>query len=203
MLQISPSSAAAIRSELLSGETFVCAGQPQSSVIFHKEDLYLIPFSFLWGGFAIFWEGSAAGLWGVRDNHHQWTFGIFWGIPFVLIGQYVIWGRFFYAAWLKGRTHYAVTNRRVIVVQESWKRQMAFAYIDSLPALIKEAGSRGIGTLRFGPPYLTSPSHRSSTSWNSLAIGGAPVFVDIEDVDLVYRLVCDLRDKARKDKTTL
>jgi hypothetical protein len=200
MLQINPSSAAAIQSELLSGESLVWAGQPKSSVIFHKEDAYLIPFSFLWGGFAIFWEGSAVGLWGVRDSHHQWTFGILWGIPFVLIGQYLIWGRFFYAAWLKGRTHYAVTNRRVIVVQESWKRQMAFAYIDSLPALIKEGGSRGIGILRFGPSYLTSPSRRSSASWNSLSIGGAPVFVDIEDVDSVYRLVCELRDKARTAK---
>ena len=63
------------------------AGQPQPSIIFHKEDTYLIPFSFLWGGLAIFWEGNVAGLWGVRDNHHQWTFGILWGIPFVLIGQ--------------------------------------------------------------------------------------------------------------------
>lgn len=202
MLQINPGSAAAIQSELLSGESFVWAGQPEPSVIFHKEDAYLIPFSFLWGGFAIFWEGSVAGLWGVRDNHHQWTFGILWGIPFVLIGQYAIWGRFFHVAWRKGRTHYAVTNRRVIVVQEGWKRQMAFAYVDSLPALIKESGSRGIGTLRFGPPYLTSPGRNSSTSFNSLSIAGAPVFVDIEDVDSVYRLVCDLRDKARKDKPT-
>ncbi len=87
MLQINPSSAAAIQSELLSGESFVWAGQPQPSIIFHKEDTYLIPFSFLWGGLAIFWEGNVAGLWGVRDNHHQWTFGILWGIPFVLIGQ--------------------------------------------------------------------------------------------------------------------
>jgi hypothetical protein len=204
MLQIDPSSAAAIQSELLSGESFVWAGKPNSSVIFHKEDAYLIPFSFLWGGFAIFWEGSVAGLWGVQDNHHQWTFGILWGIPFVLIGQYLIWGRFFYAAWLKGCTHYAVTNRRVIVVQEDWKRQMAFAYIDSLPSpIIKEGGSRGIGTLRFGPPYLTSPSGRSSAAWSPLSIGGAPVFVDIEGVDSVYRLVCDLRDKARTAKPTI
>ena len=70
---------------------------------------------------------------------------------------------------------------------------MAFAYVDSLPALIKEGGSRGIGTLRFGPPYLTSPGRNSSTSFNSLSIAGAPVFVDIEDVDSVYRLVCETK----------
>jgi hypothetical protein len=38
-------------------------------------------------------------------------------------------GGFLYAAWKKKRTHYAVTNRRVIVVQDGWKRQMASTYI--------------------------------------------------------------------------
>lgn len=125
------------------------AGQPEASVIFHKQDASLIPFSLLGGGFAIFWEASVAGMWGAHSSQ-RWTFGMLWGAPFVLIGQYLIWGQFFYAAWLKGRTHYAVTNRRVIVVQEGWKRQMAAAYLDSLPSLIKEGESSGVGILRFG-----------------------------------------------------
>ena len=45
-----------------------------------------------------------------------------WGIPFVVAGQYLIWGRFFYDAWLKRRTYYALT---VIVVQNGWSRRMA------------------------------------------------------------------------------
>ena len=71
------------------------------------------------------------------------------GASFVLVGQYLIWGRFIYAAWKKKRTHYAVTDRRVIVVQDGWNRQMVSAYIDALPTLIKEGGSDELGTLRF------------------------------------------------------
>ena len=63
------------------------------------------------------------------------------GIPFVLVGQYMIGGRFLYSAWKRKRTHYAVTSRRVLVVQDGWKRQMASAYIDTLPTLIKEGNS--------------------------------------------------------------
>ena len=196
MPQIEQSSMIAVQPELTSGETVVWAGQPQNSVIFHKEDAYLIPFSLLWGGFAIFWEASVSGMWGARANG-RWTFGMLWGIPFVLMGRYVIWGRFFYAAWLKRRTHYAVTNRRVIVVQNGCRRQMASAYIDTLPTLIKEGGSSGIGILRFVQPQPMWSNNRGWGAWNGLSVRGVPTFVDIEDVDAVYRLVSDLRERTR------
>src|SRR4029077_18044987 len=64
MSVISQDSIAAIQPELLSGESILWAGQPNSSVVFHKEDLFLLPFSLLWGGFAIFWEAGVSGLWG-------------------------------------------------------------------------------------------------------------------------------------------
>lgn len=201
MIQINPSSAAAVQPELVPGENFVWAGQPSGSVIFHKEDAFLIPFSFLWGGFAVFWEASVSGMWG-SSAHGPWTFGMLWGIPIVLVGQYLIWGRFFYAAWLKRRTHYAVTNHRVIVVQDGWKRQTASAYIDSLASLVKERGSKGTGILRFGQPQPVWNRSQGFGSWNALSVGGVPTFVDIEDVDSVYRLVSDQRERAHAVKPT-
>jgi hypothetical protein len=203
MPQTSQDSMAMIQPELTSGESIVWAGQPNTGVIFHKEDLFLTPFSLLWGGFAIFWEAGVSGFWGAGNRSGgTWSFGILWGIPFVLIGQYLIWGRSFYAAWLKRRTYYAVTNRRVIVVQNGWKRQMASAYIDTLPTLIKEGGSNGIGILRFAQAQAVSSGSRGWGAWNGLSVGSVPTFLDIEDVDSVYRLVSDLREKARTTKTT-
>jgi hypothetical protein len=187
-----------IQPELTNGESVVWSGQPNPSIIFHKEDLFLIPFSLLWGGFAIFWEAGVSGFWGSKTHQNgSWSFGILWGIPFVLIGQYLIWGRFFYAAWLKGRTFYAVTNQRVIVIQNGWKRQMASSYIDTLPNLIKERSSDGIGTLRFAQSQPTS-GRAQWGAWNGLSVGGVPTFVDIAEVDTVYRLISDLREKGRR-----
>jgi hypothetical protein len=125
-----------------------------------------------------------------------------WGIPFVLIGQYMIWGRFLYMAWKKKRTHYALTNRRVIVVQNGWKREMASAYLDSLPTLMKEGGSNGRGTLRFAQQDPMWSRGRGWSAWDAMAVGNVPTFVDIEDVDSVYRLVSDEREKSRGVKTT-
>ena len=64
MQQLNPDSMTAIQPELTSGENFIWAGRPSGSVIFHKEDAFLVPFSLLWGGFAIFWELGVAGYWG-------------------------------------------------------------------------------------------------------------------------------------------
>ena len=202
MAVIDQDSVAAVQPELLSGESIVWAGQSKTSVVFHKEDLFLIPFSLLWGGFAIFWEAGVSGYWGHNARSGPWLFGMIWGIPFVLIGQYFIWGRFFYAAWKKKRTHYALTNRRVIVVQDGWKRQMASSYLDSLPSLIKEGGSSGRGTLRFAQPDSLWSGRRGWGAWDGMAVGTVPTFMDIEDVDSVYRLVSDLREKSRSAKAT-
>lgn len=192
--------AIAIQPELMSGESIVWAGQPQRSVIFHKEDSFLIPFSLLWGGFAIFWEAGASGSWGKHSNG-QWLFAL-WGIPFVVIGQYLIWSRFVYAAWLKRRTYYAVTNRRVLVIQDGWKRQVASAYVDSLPSLTKEGATNGIGILRFGPEPNMWSNNRGWQGRNALSITDLPTSVDIDDVDSVYRLVSDLRERSRASKPT-
>ena len=193
--------AVVVQPELMSGESILWAGQPQGSVIFHKEDSFLIPFSLLWGGFAIFWEASVAGL---SRNHSNSPASLFilWGVPFVVIGQYLIWGRFVYAGWLKRRTYYAVTNRRVLVIQNGLKRQIAAAYIDSLPSLIKAGGSSGIGILRFGPSQSMWFNNRGWGVWNALSVADQPTFIDINDVDTVYRLVSDLRERSRATKPT-
>lgn len=203
MQQIDPNSVTAIQPELTSGENVVWAGQPSGAVVFHKEDALLVPFSLLWGGFAVFWELGAAGFRGSGPRSgNPWVFGMLWGIPFVLIGQYMIWGRFFYAAWKKRRTHYAITNRRVIVVQNCWKHQMASVYLDTLPALIKEGGSNGIGTLRFSQAESMWSGRRGWGAWDGMTVGSVPTFVDVEPVDYLYRLVSDLREKARTTRTT-
>src|ERR1041385_6344562 len=109
--------------ELQPQESVEWSGQPNPSVIFHPEDWGMIPFSLLWGGFAIFWLLGASGLWTwvsnktAGDKAFGW-FGVIWGTPFVLFGQYMIWGRFVYKCWEKRRTYYALTNRRALIVQE-------------------------------------------------------------------------------------
>ena len=193
---IDPEASIKLQSELVSGENLVWAGKPNPGKIFHSDDLFMIPFSLLWGGFAIFWESGVLGLWGHSSKHPAPFFFILWGIPFVVIGQYLIWGRFIYDAWLKRRTYYGVTNRRLLVVQESTKRKTCSMYIDAIPTVERDGGS--VGTLRFGTKFpVVAGRNQRTRNWSRFNVGGVPVFADIDDADYVYRLILDLSEKAR------
>jgi len=187
-----PEASSKIRAELLSGESVLWAGQPNSGVIFHSDDWYLIPFSLIWVAFTAFWELGVSGHWGDAPKNGPSLFMMLWGIPFILIGQYLLWGRFLYDAWLKRRTYYGVTSRRILIVQDGWSRKTNFNYIDVLPTIQKEGTANG--TLWFGPKYPVLAGRLQGTrNMSRFNVGDPPIFADIDDVDSVYRLVLDLR----------
>jgi hypothetical protein len=172
---------------------------PTASVIFHPSDRGRIPFSLLWGGFAIFWEAGVLSFWNTSkpSPHTISDFMALWGIPFALIGQYMIWGRFVLDAWLKRRTFYVVTNRHVLLLQEGWKRITNFVYLDFISEVSREGDT--VGTLWLGPKYSMFASRGfRSRGFSLLSVGdGVPVLADIGNVDSVRRLILELREKSR------
>jgi hypothetical protein len=80
-------------------------------VYFTAADGFLVPFSLVWCGFAIFWFVGALRTAGIG-------FAAF-GLIFVAIGLYFVFGRFLHKAHQKRITAYAITDRRVIVATGS------------------------------------------------------------------------------------
>src|SRR5438046_585524 len=48
----------AIQGQLASGERLLWSGRPVEGIVFRPSDAFMIPFSLMWGGFALFWEYS-------------------------------------------------------------------------------------------------------------------------------------------------
>jgi len=183
--------------ELLPEERVEWTGRPDTSVIFHQEDWLSIPFSLLWGGFAIFWLLGASGIVDLWSNHpdrtFQW-FGVIWGTPFVLVGQYLIWGRFLYGRWLKSRTYYGMTNKRAIVLRTGLgRRSCTSVYFESLPMLDKHVHSDGKGAISFGGQFS------GEWQWGRGNNRARPLtFDDLADVASAYQVALVLYEKARK-----
>ena len=135
---------------LRADERLLWHGTPDAGVLFTPEDAFLIPFSILWCGFAIFWESSVIG------GNAPFFFRL-WGIPFVVIGLYFVVGRFFYKSYRKRRTMYAITTRRAMMVES---RTFADLPLADQPVAIRRSRDARHASVTFPDAFLPGPSTR-------------------------------------------
>jgi hypothetical protein len=202
-----------IAQQLDAGESLLWSGQPRKGIVFRGSDIFMIPFSLMWGGFAIFFAASV--LFHVRDGGGGPGFvGLLFAIPFVLIGLYMMFGRFIVEAIQRDHTCYGVTDHRVIIVtglvdpQPAPDVALVTALVATLsPRKVKSLDLRtmsdvsmtersgGSGTITFGPqnPY----QHFAAMGWTpGMGYGFAtPCFDLVEQVKSVYALIRDAQQK--------
>jgi hypothetical protein len=138
-----PSPEATLSQHLDPGERLLWSGQPRPGLQLRAQDAFLIPFSLLWCGFAIFWESS------VLHGEAPLFFRL-WGIPFVLVGLYVVFGRFVVDAMNRSRTAYGVTNERILIVGGILSQQTKSLQIRNLTDVTLTQRKDGSGTITFG-----------------------------------------------------
>ncbi|HET9604326.1 MAG TPA: hypothetical protein VFO96_08555 [Gemmatimonadales bacterium] len=169
-----------LQQELSAGERLAWSGRPRQGLRLRAADAVMIPFSLMWGGFAFFWEWSVL---------HQGGPGFFalWGIPFVVIGLYMIFGRFFYDAWQRSRTYYGITDQRAIIRTARGVKSLSLQNLTDLS--LKERGDRS-GTIAFGaadPRYAMW----ANVGWPGTARYLPPSFEMIDNARQVYDQIRD------------
>jgi hypothetical protein len=158
-------------------ETVRWTGEPPTGLLWRASDWVMLPFSLMWGGFALFWESM------VISAGAPLVMMLF-GVPFVCLGVYLIVGRFFWDANVRARTRYAVTDRAAYIVVDGFRgavRRYAGSALNDVRVERKDDGS---GTLRFGAGALASYGMRTTTS-----LLPQNAFESIRDVDHAYDAV--------------
>ena len=179
-----------LKSQLSAGESLLWSGEPKQGLLLRPSDAYAIPFSLLWGGFAIFWNVTV-------NLSGSPIFFRLWGLPFLVIGLHMIVGRFFVDAWQRRKTQYGVTNERVIIFSGLLSRNTKSISLRTLTDLTINERRDGSGTITFGPANAPSSywGMRSSLSWGQNVVT-TPEFECIPNAKRVYDLIRDAQSKV-------
>jgi hypothetical protein len=135
----------------------------------------------------VFWEVSV-----LRNAAAPVPFAL-WGIPFVLVGLYLVIGRFVVRAITTRRTRFVVTDRRVVVVGGLSGARTTSAYLNALPPPVCAEGPDGSGSLAFGEFPGIGDMFNSRKGWRGWASepSATPVLWDIPEVRRVRDLVAN------------
>lgn len=173
--------------ELAGGESVLWCGVPRQGFQLRSSDAFMIPFSLLWGGFALFWESS------VIHTRAPFFFKL-WGVPFVLMGLYITVGRFFVDILQRSRTAYALTSTRAIIVNGIFSRNVKSLPLKTLTDYTLSERGDGSGTIALEPPvgYRRYPGNYNPWTGTSATAS----FDMIEDARAVYSKIRTAQEAA-------
>lgn len=129
-----------IEQYLEAGEHIIWTGQPKQGLIFSAFDIWMVIFGIVWTSGVISWIYAAldAAIW----------FAMF-GLPFLLVGLYLMFGKFFFDARTRATAIYAITNRRVIITYKQFgKKFFSHEYGKIREIALRENADRS-GTIYF------------------------------------------------------
>jgi hypothetical protein len=172
---------------LFTGERILWSGQPKQGLALSSRDALLIPFSLMWGGFAIFWNAMVwlAPFGTDSAGDPSWLFKL-WGLPFLVAGLYLIAGRFFHDAHIRKKLFYAVTDHRILVLRG---RKITSLDINRLPRLELSEHRDGTGTLAFESNNNMSWGGMNGFSWWLPSLSSSTNFFQIQNPRKVYELI--------------
>jgi len=173
---------------LESGESLLWAGVPRQGLLLRPSDSFLIPFSFLWGGFAFFWEASVLSSGGP-------IFFALWGIPFVLLGIHMIVGRFFVDARARAKTLYALTDRRAILVSGIFTQTINSIPLRTLTDISVQERADRSGTVLLGRANPLA-GWQAGLQWPGTSQYATPAFELIADARSVHDQLVAAQRKA-------
>ena len=162
------------------GEKLIWEGSPAGGLKIRPSDLTASFFGLFFLGFSIFWVYMASSI--TRDAPGSGGFGLIFplfGLPFVAVGAYLVFGRFLWKAFVRTKTRYALTDTRAIIATNAFGRKLKSFPILADTRLDYEPGPEA--TIWFAEELRRGNKGRRYTVRKG--------FEYISDADEVYRLM--------------
>jgi hypothetical protein len=174
--------------QLTSGERVIWRGNPACGIRFHAYDFFLVPFAFVW-------LAGALTIFVAPESRQQDADPIgYVMLPFfVLIGIYILFGRFVTDFLVRSRTEYALTNRRAIIESGYFRRIVRSVNLAAAPEIRFQEKRNGRGTIEFG----SGAPFGMPRGWPGMGQFQPPAFDGIEDARNVYELALNAQHEAQ------
>ena len=177
-----------LRRELGSSERLLWSGMPRQGIMFQAFDLFLIPFFLVWMGvpLAALFDTASSG-------RHQGS--LLFLVPFVVIGAYMLVGRFIVDAKQRAHTFYGLTNQRILIVSAWRKRRTTSLKLKLLPDLTLTEARNGRGSIQFGADRWPGAGWFGS-GWPGARQYMSPRFDLADNVRAVYDTIVRAQNEA-------
>ncbi len=163
------------------GEKLLWQGAPAGGIRFSITGLVQSAFGVFFLGFSVFWVAMALNI--GADGPLSLFFPLF-GLPFVLIGLWLVIGHWFFDAYKRRRSRYALTNKRAIIARRVFGRRL-----ESYPILADSEISLVEGR------FDTVNFHQKTVIRNNGTSRANIGFRYIRDGRKVYNLLLDIKTR--------
>lgn len=184
--------------DLYNDEKILWVDRPKDVRVFTFSDIFHIPFSIIIFIISFMWEFLA--IFGRAEKGSIEVVFPFLGIPFILVGLYLLFGRFILKFWKNSHTYYAITDKRILILTRMCRKHLKATNLNSITSINKSVNSRGSGNISFGDPSLYSRLY-ANTGLDFLGeFQGNNVlsFYGIKDIEKVYQLIYEILQKNTK-----
>ena len=164
---------ATLQQELDAGERMLWSGRALSDIRIESGHLLQSAFGFVFLGIS----GSSL----LAAGKESTVFPTLWSIPFVAAGLYLSVGHFFWSAFCRRYTEYAVTNQRIIVRSNLFSRTTQSIEYRKIRTITLTEKSDGSGTIQFG--------ESSGADAGDATTSGATKMEAVADARLVYNII--------------
>jgi len=172
-----------LREHLDSKESLLWTGKPKLGIVFRTYDFFMIPFSVFWCAFAVFWV--------ILASQGSWIFALF-GLPFVIIGLFFVFGRFMIDAKQRQNTVYGLTENRIIIKSGIFSKSIKSLNIRTLSDIELSEKGGGIGTISLGPKNPFMPWGDGMGWWPGMK--SSPKFEMITNARKVYNQIIAIQN---------
>jgi hypothetical protein len=177
--------------DLAQDERVLWQGAPVSGLQFRPQDLFAVPLVLLWFigvSWVLFRPPS-----GQEVNVDPSTYVICF--MFMLIGLYLLVGRFYLDVLNRKKTQYMLTDKRAVISSGVFRRSVESISLVAASQIVYREGARGRATIEFGAASMFGMLPRS---WPGAARYLPPAFDLIEEGRRVYEMVLAAQREAQR-----